>query len=194
MIRKRLLAAAAVAMVCLLAATRTASAGDCPGSCPTACPKESPKPCAPPAPACCADTGLKKVCQPITDVKKVTKTSYSDVCEDFCTPKCSLTGGLFSFKKKCCAEKPECNSCASGNCAKCGKVRVKKTLVIKFKTHEECVNKCVVGYEACAPKACELPCVVEGSAPAVNPGPGAEKLPISPTPDKKMPPGQLEKK
>ncbi len=192
MIRKLILTAAAVALVCLMAATRTANAGDCAAG------------CAPAAPACC-DSGMKKVCQPISDVKKVNKVVDSQGCEDFCVPHCSLTGGLFKWpKKKGCAEQPECNtagtcdSCANGNCAKCGKVHTRKYLVIKVKTHEECVTKCVVGYEPCnTAKTCELPCavkpcettgIIEAPSPAMPTAPGPEKLPIAPMPEKKMQP------
>jgi hypothetical protein len=66
---------------------------------------------------------LKKVCVPQPGKKTITKTVYGDKCVDFCLPKCSLGGGLFS--KGCCD---------SGECADCEKPRTKKVLIKKTKS------------------------------------------------------------
>src|SRR5262249_37979368 len=80
-----------------------------------------------------------KVCRPTVETKKVPKTVYSDVCEDFCLPRCSLHGHC--GHGGCCEE-----ACAEG---RCGRVRTKKYLVIKTRQKEQCVTKCVV--EECGP-------------------------------------------
>ena len=46
---------------------------------------------------CCRDHGCPQdgVCVPYTKTKQVEKRCYTDTCEQFCLPKCSLLGGLF---------------------------------------------------------------------------------------------------
>ena len=80
-----------------------------------------------PAPVQSCDSGVccQKVCRPTTEMKKVTTRCYSEKCEEFCLPKASLL------------------SCF---CADCGHVRTRRDLVVKLRTHEECVNKCVVDH------------------------------------------------
>ncbi len=73
-----------------------------------------------------------KVCQPVSEVKKVPVRVYTSVCDDFCLLRPSFLGGLF------------CNQdCAGCKDARCGPVHTKKFLVVKIRTHEECVTKCV---------------------------------------------------
>ena len=98
-------------------------------------------------PANC-DAGCK-VCCPVTEMKKVTKRVYSDTCEDFCLPRSSFLGGLFH---KDCAECKE---------ASCGKVRTKKYLVVKIRTHEECITKCVPTPSGAAPAPAAVPLPVK---------------------------------
>jgi hypothetical protein len=96
--------------------------------------------------------GECKVCQPVTETKKVSKRVYTSVCEDFCLPKGSFLAGLIGSS--------DCGECKE---AKCGQVRTKKFLVVKIRTTEECVTKCV-------PKpACEQPVII--SQPALMPLP-----------------------
>jgi hypothetical protein len=101
------------------------------------------------------DGGDCKVCQPVTETKKVATRVYTNSREDFCLPRCSFLGGLFCRSK--------CDDCKE---TKCGPVRTKKYLVVKIRTHEECATKCV-------PKpVCETPIQL---APAA-------KAPLSPRP------------
>ena len=91
--------------------------------------------------------GECKVCQPTTEMKKVSKRVYSSVREDFCLPRPSFLGGLIG------------SDCEAYKEAKCGPVRTKKYLVVKIRTHEECGTKCV-------PRpACETPIVTAPPAP-----------------------------
>jgi hypothetical protein len=96
------------------------------------------------------ESGDCKVCQPVTETKKVATRVYTKSCEDFCLPRCSFLGGLFC--------RSNCDECKE---LKCGPVRTKKYLVVKIRTHEECVTKCV-------PKpSCETPVPI----PPANPLP-----------------------
>ena len=88
----------------------------------------------------CADDCGHKVCRPTVETKKVSKTVYTDVCEDFCLPRCSFHC-LFGHRG-CCDD----GCCAEG---KCGRVRTKKYLIVKTRQEEHCVTKCVVEQEAC---------------------------------------------
>lgn len=83
-----------------------------------------------------------KVCRPATETKKVATRVYTKSCEDFCLPRCSFLGGLFCRSK--------CDDCKD---TKCGPVHTKKYLVVKFRTHEECVTKCAVRPACPAPAA-----------------------------------------
>ena len=138
MIRKLFTSALALAGLLSLAQIAAAQApmAGCGTPCPDACPAACPE----------------KVCHRITETKTVTERKYDDVCEEYCRPKCSFFG-MFTGS---------CSSCSEGNC---GSVHTKKYLVIHFCKHEECVNKCVVGYAA------------HGRAPGVR-YPGS-KLPAS---------------
>src|SRR5262249_50924345 len=113
---------------------------------------------------CCTDGCCRKVCRPTTETKQVTTRCYDDTCEDFCLPRCSLIGGLFHHRS-CCGD-------SGGGCASCEHhVRTRKFLIVRERTHEECVNKCVVEHEApCAAPCCPAsPCVQPAPAPVIIP-------------------------
>lgn len=99
--------------------------------------------------------GECKVCQPVTEKKKVSKRVYSSVCEDFCLPRCTFLGGLMG----------SCEECKE---ARCGPVHTKKYLVVKIRTHEECVTKCVPK-PACEPAATSVQPVAPVPPPAMLP-------------------------
>jgi hypothetical protein len=89
-----------------------------------------------PEAGCCPDGCGEKVCRSVVETKTVTKRVYSEVCEDFCVPRClgcAIWGG-------------DCD----GNCCK---LQTRKYLVVKQRKHEECVNKCVVEH-VCPPPTC----------------------------------------
>lgn len=136
---------------------------------------------------CCDET--HKVCVPHTEKIKVAKKCYSSICEDVCYPKCDLHN-----HKHGCSECGECGGCPDG---KCGRPYKRKVLVVKFKTHEECVTKCKAEERceepcsscskhhrggSCCPDACGSIIIMEGSGPAMM-VPGAE--PIAPPKDMK---------
>ena len=153
MIRKLFTSSLALAGLLSLAQIATAQApmAGCGTPCPDACPAACPE----------------KVCHRVTETKTVIDRKYDDVCEEYCRPKCSLFGMLTG----------SCSSCAEGSC---GTVHTKKALVIHFCKHEECVNKCVVGYAAtdCAP-AC--------ANPAQSYPPAMPVMPPMPKPGEKLP-------
>ena len=94
----------------------------------------------------CPDACPEKVCHRVTENKTIAERKYDAVCEDFCYPRC----GFFSLFTGGCGD------CADG---KCSCVRTKKYLLVKIRKHDECVSKCVVGYEAPAcPAPCPAPC------------------------------------
>jgi hypothetical protein len=146
MVRKMLTSALAFAALGLLGFASLTRAGD--DCCPT-----------------------KKTCESVTETKKVSKRVYDNECYDKCYPKCGLSvfvTGLFKgWRTNDCCD--TCNSCASceGKCA-C-KPRNEKYLLIKIRTHEECVHKCVP-VEQCCTTGCE-------AAPAAPAGPKPEIIP-----------------
>lgn len=93
-------------------------------------------PCCP-APEPCYEEVVKKHCVPSTEVVKKTKAVYSCKEVDVCLPSCKLCS---LFKKKGCNDCGECNDC----CDQCGKPRVKRVLIKKLETTEECRTKCNV--------------------------------------------------
>jgi hypothetical protein len=122
--------------------------------------------------ACC-----DKVCQPTVEVKKVPKRCYGELCEDFCLPKCSFWHGCCFWHKSCCQD---------GCCAECEHPRTKKYLLVKIRTCEECVNRCVV-QPACCPPPCTPPGPTVYQAPTgVQQAPVAPRQPNSP-PNSPMP-------
>jgi len=94
-------------------------------------------PCCP-APEQCYEEVVKKHCVPSTEVVKKTKAVYSCKEVDVCLPSCKFCS---LFKKKSCNE---CNACCEGHC---GKPRVKRVLIKKIVTEEECRTKCEVSHE-----------------------------------------------
>jgi hypothetical protein len=102
-----------------------------------------------------AGDGECKVCQPVTETKKVSKRVYTSVCEDFCLPRCSFLGGLIGHS--------DCGECKD---AKCGPVHAKKYLVVKIRTTEECVTKCVPKPACEPPVIFTLPVPVSTTLPA----------------------------
>jgi hypothetical protein len=112
------------------------------------------------------------VCVPYTKTRQVEKRCYTDTCEQFCLPKCSLLGGLFGGCGSCggCGD----GSCGAGSCGadhECGHVRTKKYLIVKIKHEEECVPACKV-------ESCAAPC--SAPAPVIQPVP-AKQMPAPKT-------------
>jgi hypothetical protein len=117
---------------------------------------DGPPPCPPECPP-----PVKKVCVPVPDVRKVTKTVYRCKEEDYCLPKCPcLLRGL--FRHGCC------EPCAA--CGECGKPRVRHLLVKKYVTHECPSYKCEVSCVAEPP--CGVPC-----PPPAAPAPEKARMP-----------------
>lgn len=118
---------------------------------PAAVPAPPPAACCPSVP--CEEPCFKKVCVPSTDVRKVDKRCYGEVCEDFCVPKCSLTGGLMHLHGH---KHDDCGACpaeCAAPCASCEHhVRERKYLVVRIKKEEEVINKCHVEYQPEEPK------------------------------------------
>ena len=145
--------------------------------------------------ACCAapcEEHLKKVCVGETATRPKTTRVYGESCEDFCTPKCSFFGGLLGGHghKDCGCADGGCGGCSDGHCTDCEHhARVRKYLVVRIKTEEECYNKCHVEYQPEEAKCCKTPlfhkqgCCAEGGCagvilpPASAPMPPVEKLP-----------------
>src|SRR5438093_6808537 len=100
------------------------------------------------------------VCVPTTEKKTVEKRCYTDTCEQFCLPKCSLFGG-----HGCggcghdCGDEGACHDGAchdGGGCQQCEHIRTRKYLIVKIKKEEECVPACKVEHQACA-APCDAP-------------------------------------
>jgi hypothetical protein len=120
---------------------------------------------------CCQE----KMCVPTPTKKKVVLRHYDDKCEDFCVCKPTFLGGFINLREAlekdrnlyvgrgpCDQNCDECGGC--GCCGNCGCPRVKKYLLIKLRTHEECPNTCQI-----APSVCEGAPAVVPAAPAVVP-------------------------
>ncbi len=146
-------------------------------------------------PACCPEPCLEKVCVPSTATRVIRKRVYSEACEDFCLPKCPHCGLTpLNLHHDCdsgcggCAA-PTCGTCGTeGGCANCDKPRVRKYLVVKIRTREECYTKCNIAFQAVEPKCghkaaccdtgCAAPVVVsDGVKPLPGVMPPAEKVP-----------------
>ena len=92
---------------------------------------------------CCPHCGchdVTQVCRLVPDVKKVTKTVYSVVCEDAC---------MLGKSKKCGAEcvTDECTGCTKQQTIwqpACGRIVTKKKLRKETVTTEQPTFKCVV--------------------------------------------------
>jgi hypothetical protein len=138
------------------------------GDAPSVAAPPAPAPAAPAAPvvvapapvpaACCAAPACeaactKKVCVGEKATREKTTRVYGDTCEDFCLPKCSLTGGF-----KLGHHHDDCDAgcdqgCDAGGCASCGNcVRTRKYLVVRIKKEEECYTKCHVEEQLEEPK------------------------------------------
>jgi hypothetical protein len=147
---------------------------------------------APAEAACCApacEPCLKKVCVGEQATREKVSRVYGEACEDFCVPKCSLTGGLSLGHKHggcddgCCG-----GGCSDEGCTSCEHhVRTKKFLVVKLKKEQECYNKCHVELQVEEPK-CKKSCCTDGGC---LPGAGTVgTVTIVETPPAPMPPAE----
>lgn len=137
------------ALGCLALATSASADGGCCDSCPP---------------------GYKKECVPVPSKKTVTHRVYSDRCEDFCLPKCSL----FGHHGGNCGG---CDGCST--CGNCEKVRTRKVLIVRLRSCEECENKCEVQLvPSCdhAPSCCGGTVILQGQ-PAMS-APRTEQAPM----------------
>lgn len=139
-------------------------------------------------PACCGQTheccnccGVRKTCKVVCEMKKVKKTCWVVVCEEFCT---SLPGRRC---KSSCGDSGCCgDTCASRGKPmvrpKCGKVRVRKKLVKKTIICEVPVYKCIV---VCCNSGCNACCYEPDrakTAPATASVSTKKKIPAAPLP------------
>jgi hypothetical protein len=127
---------------------------------------------------CCRDRGCPHggVCVPTTETKKIDKRVYTDICEQFCVPKCSLLGFL---RGGGCDSDCENGSCHDGNCHQCEHPRTRKYLVVKIKHEEECVPACKVEQGCCtAPSGTIQPVPAKAMPPAKTASAGQTTLPL----------------
>lgn len=114
--------------------------------------------CGAPNPTC-------KVCKPVTETKKVSKTEYECECEDFCVP----------GRSTLCGEEESCDDCGNAKCTKiwqqnCAKIRSRK--VLKKSTKEEDV----VSYRWVVEEICDACAQACPDAEIITPSP-AEPIP-----------------
>jgi hypothetical protein len=129
------------------------------------------------ADGCCAAEGCcqEKVCVPTPVKKKVVLRHYGEKCEAFCVCKPTFLGGLFNLQEALEKDRylyvgrgpcdQECQDAGCGCCGNCGHPRVKKYLLIKLRTHEECEIKCQIPGQDAAPGLAAAP-----GTPRVAPG------------------------
>jgi hypothetical protein len=121
------------------------------------------------------------VCVPYTQTKVVEHRCYTDVCEQFCLPRC---GGLFGHGGGDC-DHGACHdgashdgACHDGNCNQCGHPCVRKYLIVKIKKEEQCVPACKVEHEAgCAAPVHIIQPPPAKQMPAAKPTAAARPLP-----------------
>ena len=134
-----------------------------------------------------------KYCKVVCEIKKVKKHVWVVKCEEFCTslPNCG---------RKCCGHcgscttDATCSDCRAGKCdpcaveknnrivpPRCGKMRVKKTLVKKEIVCEVPSYKCVVVYccSSCGPQECGTEDAAP-EAPVPAPGKTTQNVPTPP--------------
>jgi hypothetical protein len=122
---------------------------------------------------------VKKICVPVVEKKKITKTIYDCKSEDFCLPKC-----LHSYFRK--------HKCGESCCAECEPPRKRNLLLKKIITTECDHIKCVPVNEPCEPACPPIPmippCLEKGwSASQLPPAEGIPNMPAkapAPSPQK----------
>jgi hypothetical protein len=144
---------------------------------PAAC-VESPK-CGNADRCCHCGRACEKQCQVVCEMKEVKKTVWVVKCEKFCT---IMPGGICGGCKagQQCGDESSCNEGCGGKCdpcasennkcivpPKCGKERVKKTLVKKEIICKTPTYKCVSVYSC--------PSCSGGEKPAAAPSPAPQK-------------------
>ena len=130
---------------------------------------------------CCRDHGCPHggVCVPTTETKKIDKRVYTDTCEQFCVPKCTLFGCLRGGGCGGCENGCENGDCHDGNCHKCEHPRTRKYLVVKVRHEEECVPACKVEQGCCAaPSSTIQPVPAKAMPPAKTASATQTALPL----------------
>ena len=148
-------------------------------------------------PGCCGHCGCqsncKKYCKVVCEMKEVKKHVWVVKCDEFCTslPNCGrkCCGGCDS-----CTPDATCSDCRAGKCdpcaveknkrivpPRCGKMRVKKTLVKKEIVCKVPSYKCVVVYccSSCGPQECGTEDAA-AEAPVPTPGKTTQNVPTPP--------------